>query len=66
MFILIDLYSFPSNHVLTVTLSTFVGLVVPDVPLEETEYLRKEALKHNLELVSLLSLIILFLLFSEA
>ncbi|KAI9182473.1 hypothetical protein LWI28_025706 [Acer negundo] len=29
------------------------GLVVPDVPLEETEILRKEALKHKLELVLL-------------
>lgn len=29
------------------------GLVVPDVPLEETESLRKEALKHNIELVLL-------------
>ncbi|CAI0385649.1 unnamed protein product [Linum tenue] len=28
------------------------GLVVPDVPLEETELLRKEALKNNIELVS--------------
>lgn len=27
------------------------GLVVPDVPLEETEVLRKEAVKHNIELV---------------
>ncbi|KAL9250561.1 Tryptophan synthase alpha chain-like protein [Drosera capensis] len=29
------------------------GLVVPDVPLEETEVLRKEALKNNIELVLL-------------
>ncbi|KAG9155820.1 hypothetical protein Leryth_004071, partial [Lithospermum erythrorhizon] len=29
------------------------GLVVPDVPLEETEILRKEALKNNIELVLL-------------
>ncbi|KAI5315869.1 hypothetical protein PRUPE_8G232700 [Prunus persica] len=29
------------------------GLVVPDVPLEETEILRKEAVKHNIELVLL-------------
>lgn len=29
----------------------FVGLVVPDVPLEETAILRKEALKNNIELV---------------
>uniref|UniRef100_A0A9I9E243 tryptophan synthase n=1 Tax=Cucumis melo TaxID=3656 RepID=A0A9I9E243_CUCME len=29
------------------------GLVVPDVPLEETEVLRKEAVKHNIELVLL-------------
>ncbi|CAL9134151.1 unnamed protein product [Musa textilis] len=29
------------------------GLVVPDVPLEETESLRKEAAKHNIELVLL-------------
>ncbi|XP_031269951.1 tryptophan synthase alpha chain-like [Pistacia vera] len=29
------------------------GLVVPDVPLEETESLRKEAIKHNIELVLL-------------
>uniref|UniRef100_A0A224XGY8 Tryptophan synthase alpha chain n=1 Tax=Hypericum kalmianum TaxID=473045 RepID=A0A224XGY8_9ROSI len=29
------------------------GLVVPDVPLEETETLRKEALKNNIELVLL-------------
>ncbi|CAI0434254.1 unnamed protein product [Linum tenue] len=29
------------------------GLVVPDVPLEETELLRKEALKNNIELVLL-------------
>lgn len=27
------------------------GLVVPDVPLEETEFLRKEALNNNIELV---------------
>lgn len=32
----------------------FVGLVVPDVPLEETEILRKEAVKHNIELVCFL------------
>ncbi|KAL5860142.1 hypothetical protein ACOSQ4_001438 [Xanthoceras sorbifolium] len=32
------------------------GLVVPDVPLEETEFLRKEALKHKLELVLLTTL----------
>ncbi|KAI3948191.1 hypothetical protein MKX01_014790 [Papaver californicum] len=30
-----------------------VGLVVPDVPLEETEILRKEALKNNIELILL-------------
>lgn len=30
----------------------FSGLVVPDVPLEETEILRKEALKNKIELVS--------------
>ncbi|XP_010923488.1 tryptophan synthase alpha chain [Elaeis guineensis] len=29
------------------------GLVVPDVPLEETEILRSEAVKHNIELVLL-------------
>ncbi|KAJ9543501.1 hypothetical protein OSB04_023208 [Centaurea solstitialis] len=29
------------------------GLVVPDVPLEETEVLRREASKHNIELVLL-------------
>ncbi|KAM3378234.1 tryptophan synthase alpha chain [Capsicum galapagoense] len=29
------------------------GLVVPDVPLEETEMLRKEAARHNIELVLL-------------
>ncbi|KAL2934586.1 Tryptophan synthase alpha chain [Bienertia sinuspersici] len=29
------------------------GLVVPDVPLEETEFLRKEALKYGIELVLL-------------
>lgn len=29
------------------------GLVVPDVPLEETEILRREAVKHNIELVLL-------------
>lgn len=29
------------------------GLVVPDVPLEETEFLRKEALKNEIELVRL-------------
>ncbi|KAJ0247000.1 Tryptophan synthase alpha chain [Hirschfeldia incana] len=29
------------------------GLVVPDVPLEETEFLRKEALSNNIELVLL-------------
>ncbi|XP_010936073.1 tryptophan synthase alpha chain [Elaeis guineensis] len=29
------------------------GLVVPDVPLEETEILRNEAVKHNIELVLL-------------
>ena len=28
-----------------------VGLVVPDVPLEETDFLRSEAAKNNLELV---------------
>ena len=27
------------------------GLVVPDVPLEETDFLRSEAAKNNLELV---------------
>lgn len=27
------------------------GLVVPDVPLEETEFLRKEALNNSIELV---------------
>lgn len=31
----------------------FVGLVVPDVPLEETEILRKEAAKKSIELVHL-------------
>ncbi|XP_047259661.1 tryptophan synthase alpha chain, chloroplastic-like [Capsicum annuum] len=31
----------------------FSGLVVPDVPLEETEMLRKEAARHNIELVLL-------------
>lgn len=30
------------------------GLVVPDVPLEETEILRREASKHNIELVGFL------------
>jgi tryptophan synthase alpha chain len=29
------------------------GLVVPDVPLEETEILRKEATKNGIELVCL-------------
>jgi tryptophan synthase alpha chain len=29
------------------------GLVVPDVPLEETEMLRKEALNNDIELVSI-------------
>ena len=29
-----------------------VGLVVPDVPLEETENLRTEAAKHGIELAS--------------
>lgn len=40
----------------------FAGLVVPDVPLEETESLRKEAIKHNIELVCLL-IDIIFLVF---
>lgn len=31
--------------------SLFSGLVVPDVPLEETEILRREATKKNIELV---------------
>lgn len=31
------------------------GLVVPDVPLEETEILRSEASKHGIELVPFLS-----------
>ena len=31
----------------------FAGLVVPDVPLEETEILRREASKHGIELVCL-------------
>lgn len=34
----------------------FAGLVVPDVPLEETDNLRKEALKKNIELVCLIGL----------
>ncbi len=32
----------------------FSGLVVPDVPLEETEILRKEATDKNIELVGFL------------
>lgn len=44
MYIIRDMTSF-------VIPSLFVGLVVPDVPLEETEILRKEALKNNIELV---------------
>ena len=31
----------------------YAGLVVPDVPLEETETLRTEAKKHGIELVCL-------------
>ena len=34
----------------------FAGLVVPDVPLEETELLRNEALKNKIELVSVISI----------
>ncbi|KAG6490281.1 hypothetical protein ZIOFF_051570 [Zingiber officinale] len=37
------------------------GLVVPDVPLEETENLRKEAVRHKIELVSLHDIFILTL-----
>lgn len=33
------------------TFHFLTGLVVPDVPLEETEILRKEAVKYNIELV---------------
>ena len=33
----------------------FTGLVVPDVPLEETESLQKEAMKNKIELVCLFS-----------
>lgn len=33
---------------------SFTGLVVPDVPLEETEILRKEATKYKIELVCFL------------
>jgi tryptophan synthase alpha subunit len=43
------------------------GLVVPDVPLEETEILRKEAKKYGIELVCLpLSLIYSFPLFLDS
>jgi hypothetical protein len=43
------------------------GLVVPDVPLEETEILRKEAKKNGIELVCLpLSLIYSFPLFLDS
>lgn len=42
----------------------FAGLVVPDVPLEETEILRREASKHGIELVCLpLIFYVLFPLF---
>lgn len=42
------------NHILSNLIYGFIfsGLVVPDVPLEETEILRKEAIKKNIELVS--------------
>ncbi|GAB4830460.1 hypothetical protein Ancab_020173 [Ancistrocladus abbreviatus] len=41
------------NFMSTVRDAGVHGLVVPDVPLEETELLRKEALKNNIELVLL-------------
>lgn len=46
-------------------LHSFSGLIVPEVPLEETELLRKEAVKNNIELVCLslrLSICLFFLL----
>ncbi|XVF80887.1 hypothetical protein PTKIN_Ptkin15bG0111200 [Pterospermum kingtungense] len=39
------------KFIFTIKESGIHGLVVPDVPLEETEALRKEALKNNIELV---------------
>lgn len=41
------------NFMMTIKDAGVRGLVVPDVPLEETEILRKEAVKHNIELVLL-------------
>ncbi|KAL9676494.1 hypothetical protein QQ045_004708 [Rhodiola kirilowii] len=41
------------NFMATIKSVGIQGLVVPDVPLEETEALRKEAVKHNIELVLL-------------
>ncbi|CAF1715353.1 unnamed protein product [Brassica napus] len=41
------------NSLLHNMVCLFVGLLVPDVPLEETETLRKEAQKHQIELVLL-------------
>ncbi|XP_038906368.1 tryptophan synthase alpha chain-like [Benincasa hispida] len=41
------------NFVMIIKDAGVRGLVVPDVPLEETEILRKEAVKYNIELVLL-------------
>lgn len=40
------------NAIIPFIVHSFAGLVVPDVPLEETEVLRKEAAKSGIELVS--------------
>lgn len=50
VFLLIILISLPPL-LLTFCNFFFSGLVVPDVPLEETEILRKEAISNNIELV---------------
>lgn len=42
-------------NMFVVTLHFLAGLIVPDVPFEETEILRKEAVKYNIELVISLS-----------
>lgn len=53
------------NAIIPFIVHCFAGLVVPDVPLEETEVLRKEAAKNGIELVCLpLSSSILFIVYS--
>ena len=46
---------FYCNNQVTYIYYYVAGLVVPDVPLEETDILRSEAAKNNLELVGPLS-----------